>query len=139
LLDPTEDDVEGAVRTRLTRQELLFGRATPPQIDVVLSEVALTRPVAAPGVMARQRAHLLELADRGNLEVRVLPASAGAHPGLLGEFTLLDFDDPNDPAVVYTENHAGLSLIERPEGVARQRQVFTRLKNLSVPIEEFAP
>lgn len=137
LLDPTEDGVENSVRTRLTRQELLLGRAVPPRIDATLSEWALTRPVGAAGVMEEQRAHLLELTDREGIEIRVLPATAGPHPGFLGEFVLLDFADPDDPAVVYTESHAGLSLIERPEGIARQRRIVARLQELSVPIEEF--
>jgi transcriptional regulator with XRE-family HTH domain len=139
LLESTAEDVERTVRTRLTRQEMIFGRSAPPRIDAVLSEWALTRPAGSAEVMARQRAHLLELAGQDGVEIGVLPAAAGPHPGHRGEFALLDFDDPDDPAVVYTETEAGATFIERPEGVARQRRIFARLQELSIPIREFLP
>jgi transcriptional regulator with XRE-family HTH domain len=139
MLEPTAEDVERTVRTRLTRQEVLFGRSAPPRIEAVLSEWALTRPVGSAEVMAEQRARLLAIADRDGIELGVLPSAAGPHPGFRGAFTLLDFDDPDDPAVVYTETEAGATFIERPEGVARQRRVFARLQELSVPIKEFPP
>ena len=34
-------------------------------------------------------------------------SAAGAHPGLLGAFTILEFDDPEDPTVAYIESYAG--------------------------------
>jgi transcriptional regulator with XRE-family HTH domain len=137
MLDPTEEGVKRTVRRRLTRQEMLFGRPIQPRIEAVLSEWVLIRPVGTAEVMSRQRAHLLELGRRDGFEIAVLPAAAGPHPGFRGEFTLLDFDDPDDPAVVYAEFDAGATFIERPEGVARQRRVFSRLQELSVPIKEY--
>jgi transcriptional regulator with XRE-family HTH domain len=137
LLDPTEQDVERTVATRLARRRVLFERATPPRFRLVLSELALTRPIGSAEIVARQQALLLELDSREGIEFRVLPTAAGAHPGHRGEFILLDFDDPHDPPVVYTEAAASLSIIERPDGVARQRRVFARLQELSVPIKEF--
>jgi transcriptional regulator with XRE-family HTH domain len=137
LLDPTEQDVERTVQTRLARSRVLFERATPPLIRAVLSEQALTRPVGSAGIVARQRARLLEFDGREGIELRVLPTAAGPHPGHRGDFILLDFDDPHDPPVVYTEPDAGVSIIERPDRAARQRRVFARLLELSVPIKEF--
>lgn len=137
LLDPTEEDVEHHVRTRLTRQQVLFGRPVPPRIRAVFSEWALTRPVGPPQVSARQRDHLHDVADRDGIDIAVLAAATGPHPGFRGEFALMDFDDPDDPSVVYIETDAGAALVERRDGVARQRRIFERLQELSVPIEEF--
>jgi transcriptional regulator with XRE-family HTH domain len=137
LLDPTEAVVEHTVRTRLARQQVVLGRAIPPRIDAMLGEWTLIRPVGSGEVMARQRAHLLDLADRDGVEIGVVPGAAGPHPGHRGEFILLDFDDPDDPSVVYTEFSTGATFIERPEGVARQRRIFARLQELSIPIKEY--
>jgi transcriptional regulator with XRE-family HTH domain len=137
LLEPTPDQVERTVRIRLTRQDRLFGRATPPGIRLVLSELALTREVGSAEVMAEQRAQLLEFEARDGVEVRVLPVAAGPHAGIWGEFALLDFDDPDDPTVAYTETDAGALFVETPDGVGRKRRIFARLQELSVPIEEF--
>ena len=139
LLDPTADEVDHHVRTRLTRQQVLFDRPAPPRIRAVFSEWALTRPVGTPDVSARQREHLHDLAGRDGIEIGVLPAAAGPHPGFRGEFALLDFDDPDDPSVIYIETEAGAALVERRDGVARQRRIFQRLQELSVPIKEFPP
>lgn len=139
LLDATPDDVGFSVRTRMARQDVLFGRPAPPRIVAVISEWALTRPVGSREVMAGQWARLRQHADRDGVDLTVLPASAGPHPGLRGEFTLMDFDDPADPSVVCIETDAGATFIERTEGVDRQRRVFARLQELSVPIEEFSP
>lgn len=139
LLDTTEEDVEWTVQARLARQNTLFGRPTPPRVRAVLSEWAVTRPVGPDTVAGRQRARLLELVGREGIEIGVLPAAVGPHPGFRGEFTILDFDDPDDPAVVCIETEAGSTFLERPEGVARQRRVFERLQELSVPIKEFSP
>jgi transcriptional regulator with XRE-family HTH domain len=139
LLDPTAEDVERTVRTRLARQQVLFERPVPPRILAVLSQWALTRPVGGAGVMQRQRAHLHTLAGQEGIELHILPAAAGPHPGFRGGFTLLDFDDPDDPPVAYTETDAGATYIEQPDQVARQRRVLARLLELSVPIEEFPP
>ncbi len=70
------------------------------------------------------------------MDIRVIPAAVGAHPGFRGEFTLLDFDDPADPAVIYTEFDSGATFIERPEVVARQRRILARLQELAVPLKE---
>jgi transcriptional regulator with XRE-family HTH domain len=139
LLDPTEADVERTVRTRLRRQESLFGRATPVAIEAVFSEWALTRPVGSADIMKRQWSRLRDLQGRKGIEISVVPASAGPHPGYRGEFALLDFDDPDDPAVAYNEVVTGATFVERPGGVERQRRVFDRLQELSFPIKEFRP
>jgi transcriptional regulator with XRE-family HTH domain len=139
LLDPTQEDVERTVQTRLARRHVLFERVDPPRVQAVLSELALTRTIGSPEVTARQRTHLLGLGGQEGVEIGVLPTAAGPHPGHRGEFTLLDFDDPHDPSVVYTETDTSVSIIERPDGVTRQRRIFTRLQELSVPIKEFSP
>lgn len=38
--------------------------------------------------------------DLPNVVIRVLPFSAGEHPGTNGPFTLLEFPDPDDPRIV---------------------------------------
>lgn len=138
LLDPTERDVERTVATRLARRRVLLERTPPPRFRLVLGELALTRPIGSAEIVALQRAELLDLDGRDSIELRVLPTTAGPHPGHRGAFTLLDFDDPQDPPVVYTEPDTGVSIIERPDRVSWQRRVFARLRELSVPIKEFS-
>ena len=39
--------------------------------------------------MAAQLGHIAEMAGRPNVTVQVLPFAAGAHPAMLGSFTVL--------------------------------------------------
>jgi hypothetical protein len=77
------------------------------------------------------------MAGDGTVELRVLPFRAGAHPGLLGAFTILEFDDPEDPAVAYIESYAGARYSDQVAQVDSHRQVYDELRHCSVPLEEF--
>jgi hypothetical protein len=51
-------------------------RAIAPQFFAVLDEVALRRPVGELGVMRRQLAHLLNVAEQPHVTLRVVPLAA---------------------------------------------------------------
>ena len=47
----------------------------------------------------------------------MLPFSVGAHAAMAGAFRILDFDDPDDPDVVYLESHVGALYLEEQHEV----------------------
>jgi transcriptional regulator with XRE-family HTH domain len=100
VVRPTRIDDKVAVR--LGRRERL-DRADPPQVDIVLDEAAIRRPVGGPEVMREQLNLLLELARRPSLNIRILPFGAGLYPGISGSFAVLEFDQPMAGPVVYLE------------------------------------
>jgi transcriptional regulator with XRE-family HTH domain len=109
----TESELETLVATRMARQTLL-GKRTGPQFYAVLDEGVLRRPIGGSGVMRRQMQHLLQEAERPNITVRVAPIAAGAHAGLRGPFTILEFDA--EAHIVHVENQCvGLFLEEAPD------------------------
>ena len=75
---PTISDAEldNLVAARMARQAVLT-RASAPQFFAVLDEGALRRPVGEPGVMRRQLAHLLSVAEQPHVTLRVVPLAAG--------------------------------------------------------------
>ncbi len=87
--------------------------------------------------MAEQRQRLQELNELGHVEIRVLPWEVGAHAAMVSPFTILDFDDPDDPAVVYLESQTGARYLEKSEELAEYRRIFDSIETRSVPIEEF--
>lgn len=87
------DDVEKAVKTRLARQEAVFGQPDPPRLTVILSWVVLAQPVGSDDVMREQINHLLTVVDLPNVNLRVLERSAGAHVGLDGSFRVMTVAD----------------------------------------------
>jgi transcriptional regulator with XRE-family HTH domain len=135
--DAPEDTVENYVAVRMARQKRVFERPDPPRIQVVLGEQALNPAVGPPGCMSAQLDQLRRRSGRPRVDVRILPLYAGLHPGVFGAFSLLDFDDPNDPAVAYLETYDAARYPEAPPQVARFRRRLELIHDKSVPLEEF--
>jgi hypothetical protein len=96
------DQLDDQVAARIDRQRILR-REKPPMVWVVLDEVVLHRPFGNRAVMLQQLTHLLNLQERREVRVQVLPLGVGHHPATAGSFNLLRFE--NDPDVVYSENY----------------------------------
>lgn len=134
-MDP--DDVDRHVGLRLQRQKTLYARMPKLSMKTVLGEGALMRTVGGPGVLAGQIAHLQRLSRTRGLDVRVLPFSVGAHAAMAGAFRILDFDDPEDPDVVYLESHVGALYLEETHEVEEYRRIFDLITKHSIPVTEY--
>jgi hypothetical protein len=134
---PDERVVEARVRFRLGRQETFFNRTNPGRLHALMGAGALSLVVGSPAIMTEQIAHIRELNAAGTIEVRVLPWTAGAHPGSNGAFTIMDFSDPEDPDLVHIETYAGTKYFEAHIDVERHRRIFTTLYAKAIPIEEY--
>ena len=118
-------EVERRMEARLARQKALFtDRDTPPAVHVLLDESVIRRQVGGPAAMREQLAKLADVAQWPTVTLQVLPFSAGTHPGLDGEFVIIDFPDPDDDPFVYEEGLFGDIYIETPEEIARYRLAF---------------
>ena len=88
--------VGAIVGLRLQRQAELKLRDPRPRQYYVVDEAAIRRHVGiakSPDVMPYQLRHIAERAEQDErITLRVIPFEAGAHRGLYGPFTLLDFD-----------------------------------------------
>jgi transcriptional regulator with XRE-family HTH domain len=119
-IDPTlsEAELDNLVASRMARQTLLT-RTKAPRFRAVIHEMALRVPAGAPGVMKRQLQHLITMAERSNVEVRVVQTGVGVHVGLRGPFVVLEFDE--EPDLVFVENQStGLFLEEDADIMAYQ-------------------
>jgi len=114
------DDLERRVRARRERRAIL-DRINPPQLHAVLGETAIRQQVGGTDVMRAQLRHLMEMGQRENVTLQVLPYSAGAHAGLGGPFIIFEFDHEDYPDVVHTENLSGSAYSESKTAVQRFR------------------
>jgi len=121
------EEMDRQVAVRLERQKRLTS-ADAPALWVVLNEAVLHRQVGGPAVMRDQLAHIAQMAGRGNVTVQVLPFTAGAHPAMLGSFTLMQFPDPADKDVVYLEAETSALYLEKPEDVRRYNLMIDYLR-----------
>ena len=113
------------MEARLARQKALFSdRREPPGVHALLDESVLRRQVGGPVAMREQLSKLAEIVGWPNVTVQVLPFSAGTHPGMDGEFVIIDFPDADDDPFVYEEGLFGDIYTETPEEIARYRLAF---------------
>lgn len=117
------------VEARLARQDLLEGEEGP-KLFMVLDESVLRRQIGGPGVMRAQLERLADLAAHPRITIQVMPFSAGAHPGILGPFTLFEFSEEGMPDSVYLENPRGESFASSaPEVTGKYIEAFYQLED----------
>jgi len=97
-----EADLERRVDLRMRRQCLL-GRDDAPTLWVVMEEASLRREVGGPQVMRPQLDRLIEASELPNVTFRIVPLSAGSHPGTGGHVTYFRFRERELQDIVYTE------------------------------------
>ncbi|MEV6818761.1 DUF5753 domain-containing protein [Nocardiopsis dassonvillei] len=118
--EATDQELERQVAARIERQGIL-ARDAPPQVLAVLDEAALRRGVLPASVHKRQLERLVELCERPNVTVQVVPLVAGVYMGQWGQFTIFEFPDKEDTPVAYQEGLFGDVYVEDAEDLARYR------------------
>jgi transcriptional regulator with XRE-family HTH domain len=125
-----DHEIARRVELRMARQQLIERADNPLQVWSVLDEAVLHRQVGGAEVMREQLERLVKLAERPNIDLQVLPVTAGAHAGTEGSFTLLTFPSElhSDPGVVYVETRVRGVYYEDPAEIQLYRQALTRLQ-----------
>jgi len=119
--------VEERVEARMLRQALIEERVTPLHLWVVLGEGALRQLIGGRAVMREQLAHLCRAATQPNIDIQVLPFSAGAHALGSGHFLTVGGTD-GSWAVVYIEQLVGGLYLHKPGQVAPHTLAFEYLR-----------
>ncbi|MFH0177491.1 helix-turn-helix domain-containing protein [Streptomyces cacaoi] len=116
------------LKVRLRRQHRIYDPACPLRLWVILDESALRRVVGSPDVMREQLEHLNALGTEPHITVQILPYTAGAHPGLAGQFSLLRFADSPEAGVVYLERFTSDLYLEKPSDVRHFSVMYDHLQ-----------
>lgn len=138
LADPMH--VASLVALRLQRQSELAMRSVPPQRFYVMDEAVIRRRVGIstdPAIIPNQLRSIAYQAEADDsITVRVMPFAAGAHRGLFGAFTLLDFDG-DLPDVLYIDAGRGEQavMIQSNDVVADYRSDFEALLEDALPAD----
>ena len=133
-LDESAEEVGRRVRLRMARQTLLT-REHPPRLWAVVDEAALRRPVGGREVMRGQVERLIEAAKLPNVTLQVLGFDSGAHPAMVGSFSVLRFPDQELPDVVYLEHLTSASYLNKPDEVDRYLHVMESICVRAAPPE----
>ncbi|MBZ9595631.1 helix-turn-helix domain-containing protein [Streptomyces yangpuensis] len=130
-----DERLDARSAARMERQRIL-DRENPPLVWVVLSEAVLHQEIGGCDVMRSQLAHLLDLRRREWVKVQILPFEAGAHPGQMGSFTVLRFDD--DPDIVYTEDFVQGHMTANPQALREGSLRYDHLQAAALSLEDSA-
>jgi Domain of unknown function (DUF5753)/Helix-turn-helix domain len=122
-LDESSEEVERRIALRMARQVLLT-QEHAPRLWAVVDEGALRRPVGGPDVLRVQLERLVEAAELPNVRLQVLPFATGAHPAMVGAFSILRFPEPELPDVVYLEHLTNALYLEKREDVEEYLHVI---------------
>lgn len=120
--------IEERVAARIDLQRQTIDRQpVPVTLRAVMDEAALHRQFGTPETMRAQLAHLIELGERENVGIQVVPASRAANAGNVGPFTVAVLDDGDVMLMdavedMTTDKHpairAGLDIFDRVRLVA---------------------
>lgn len=135
LWTSTKEDLDRSAELRRGRQKQMMS-ARPPRLRVVINEAVVRRPVGGWATASQQMFHLAECSQQGNVEIRILPFTAGAHPAMTGAFTILRFPDELDMNAVFLEHDHGATTAERPADLRRYSEIFERIWDASLTSEE---
>lgn len=123
------EQVDRWIKFRQTRQQVLT-MENAPSLIVVLDEATVRRRIGGSEIMRDQLAQLAAAANQTNIELRVLPLSAGAHASPDGAFRIFELSGPY-PAVAYVPSPAGAIYVEA-EAADRLASKFDRICNDSL-------
>ncbi|MCL7425314.1 MULTISPECIES: helix-turn-helix transcriptional regulator [unclassified Streptomyces] len=121
-------DVDKRVQVRLRRQERISAPENPLRLWAVLDEAALRREVGSRHVMIEQLEHLIEMSRLPHVTVQLIPFTMGAHPGVSGQYAILEFPDAADSSVVYIEGVTSDLYLEKAQDVQKYSVMYEHLR-----------
>ncbi|GLF97383.1 helix-turn-helix domain-containing protein [Streptomyces yaizuensis] len=121
-------DIEKRVNVRMRRQDRVHAEELPLRLWAVVDEAALHRIVGGKALMREQLEYLIELSRLPHVTVQVLPFEMGAHPGINGQYAILEFPDATDSSVVYIEGVTSDLYLEKANDVHKYTVMYEHLR-----------
>ncbi|WP_282692999.1 helix-turn-helix transcriptional regulator [Streptomyces sp. CC208A] len=136
LPESTPADIEKRTSVRTRRQERIHDEERPLRLWAVIDEAALRRVVGNRQVMVEQLEHLVEQSHLPHVTVQVLPFDTGAHPGISGQYSILEFPDASDSSVVYIEGVTSDLYLEKGPDVSKYSYMYEHLRAQALGVEQ---
>ncbi|MBE8473798.1 helix-turn-helix domain-containing protein [Streptomyces justiciae] len=128
LPEATPTDIDKRVQVRVRRQERISAADNPLRLWAVLDEATLRREVGNKQVMIEQLEHLIEMSQLPHVTVQLIPFTMGAHPGVSGQYAILEFPDAADSSVVYIEGVTSDLYLEKAQDVQKYSVMYEHLR-----------
>ena len=125
------DKLENFISIRHERQARLE-QGTDLRLDAVIWEAALITTVGSDEVQRGQLDRLLELMDRPNISVQVLPLEAGDKASMSGSFVMFGFGRERSVSTVFVETLTSSQYLERDQELRGYTLVFDALRSAAL-------
>lgn len=125
------DKLENLIGIRRERQARLE-QGTDVRLDAVIWEAALVTAVGSEEVQRGQLARLLEVMDRPNISVQVLPLEAGDKASMSGSFVMFSFGSERSVSTVFVENLTSSQYLEGDQELRGYTLVFDALRSAAL-------
>jgi transcriptional regulator with XRE-family HTH domain len=127
------------VTTRVGRKEAIT-KKKPAELLVLLGQSALNQDIGGRHVMTGQLDHLLEMASRPNIELRIVPDHRGWHPGLEGAFTLIEAARPasgrraavKSASIAFVGTRRSVLMLHEDDDVTAYKRAIDRILAVSM-------
>ncbi|MFJ8946357.1 helix-turn-helix domain-containing protein [Streptomyces sp. NPDC102395] len=129
-------EIDKRVQVRMRRQERISSEENPLRLWTVMDEAALRRVVGGRSLMRDQLEYLVEQSQLPHVTVQVIPFDMGAHPGLNGQYAILEFPDASDSSVVYIEGVTSDLYLEKPNDVQKYSVMYEHLRAQALNVEQ---
>lgn len=124
----SDAEIDKRVAVRMERQKYLVAE-NAPEFHCVLDEAALRRPYGDREVMRGQLQHLIDISERPNVRLQVMPFGFGGHSGESGAFTVLSFPESDLSDVVYLEQLTSALYLDKKEDTTQYERAIERLQD----------
>ncbi|MGH3758571.1 helix-turn-helix domain-containing protein [Actinophytocola sp.] len=126
----TSDRTERYVTARMSRKARLT-ESSPLKLHALIDEAVIRRVVGDASVMIEQLNDLLDMDERDNVAIQVVPYSVGSYGTMSGAFYIVGYAG-DDPPAVYLEHAAGGVWVENESDVERFGALFDEMADLAL-------
>jgi transcriptional regulator with XRE-family HTH domain len=132
--------LEDRIKARLARQEIL-DKPQPPLLQFVLSESCVRRVWGDAAVMREQIEYLIELSNRPNVHLQVMPfdVPAGRRSPIGSPFTLIRVPSPGAAGpleVAYVEGPGEVRYLDEKKALTAYEASWARLSDAALRFDE---
>lgn len=108
---PTQEQIDQDTADRLARQRVLDN--TDQGFWFIIDEAALRRwSAGTAGIMKEQVMRLVEVLDRPNVELQLVPFNVGYYMGQGHDYSIFEYDTKTPVSIVYLEQHDGGACVD---------------------------
>ncbi|MFJ8230817.1 helix-turn-helix domain-containing protein [Streptomyces sp. NPDC094448] len=132
----SQAEIDKRVNVRMRRQGRVKDDGQPLRLWAVIDEAALRRVIGSRHVMQEQLEYLVEMGQLPHVTVQVLPFDMGAHPGINGQYAILEFPDAADSSVVYIEGVTSDLYLEKSGDVHKYTVMYEHLRAQALNVEQ---